>query len=363
MSIVLLTIIIIVFLLSRWVKADEFFLNKYVAFWTIPFLAVAIYSIINSDWHKELIYTYETLFYALSNSLNPYTSNVIYHRLSDGSVIFSTFNYLPGEIIPYYIAFILFRSWNFGIMLIVNLFINLIVTLVFIFHLPQINRSTKILYSFLLLFTSLTHSASLVFFLIMISSLLLVNQKENLKVKYRVALVILMGVGTVAKFFMLPFIFLYFWNNIIERKKRSYFADCIGTCSIFLLFTYPFGVWEVVYSTILFNLNLTQRAQVTTYYFNIVSGFCYYTHLQILYGILVGILFLLTIILTRNIPFHRRILYVSLIALIIFPTPEDQFLGSLFGLLLVSKLKELLNLKEIKNNIEKLRPTKVIIVP
>ncbi len=353
MSIVLLTIIMIVFLLSRWVKADKFFLNKYVAFWSIPFILIAIFSIINSDWHKELIYTYETLFFALNNGWNPYISQVIYHRLADGSVIYSTFNYLPGEIIPYYIGFIIFNSWNFGIMLIVNLIINLIVIWIFIFYLPQIGRLSKLLYSLILLFTSITHSASLVFFLIMISALLLLNQDENIQIKHRLVLIILMGIGTVAKFFMLPFIFLYFWNNIIEKKNKSYFTDLAGVSGIFLIFTYPFGIWDVIYSTIIFNLNLTQRGQVTTYYFNVVSGFCYYTHLQILYGIIVVILFLLTIYHTRNIPFHRRILYISLIALIIFPTPEDQFLGSVFGLLLVSKLQEYINLKNIQKTLIK----------
>jgi len=199
----------------------------------------------------------------------------------------------------------------------------------------------------------------------MLASLLLLYQKEEKSLKIRLALVLIMGVGTVAKFFMLPFIFLYFWNTIIEKKSYSYIADLIGVGIVFLLFTIPFGVYNVIYSTIIFNLNLSQRAQVTTYYLNIVSGFCYYTHLQILYGVIAVSLFFLSVVLTKNIPFHKRILYVSLIALIIFPTPEDQFIGSVFGLLVISKLDELINSKNSlgsDNLFQKVTPSKINLI-
>lgn len=343
LSIAVLAIIMLVFLLSRWIKAEDFFFNKFIGIWSIPFVFIGIFAIVNANWHGELIYTYQTLFNALSYDLNPYVQKVIYHRMANGSAILSTFNYLPGEIFPYYIGYLLFKQWNFGIMLIINFIINLVATFLVVFHIPKINRSTKIFYSLLLLLTSITHSASFVFFLIMLAALLLLYQKEDPSLKLRLAIVVIMGLGTVAKFFMLPFIFLYFWNTIIEKKDYSYIVDASGVAIIFLLFTMPFGVYNVIYSTILFNLNLSQRAQVTTYYLNIVSGFCYYTHLQILYGIIAMVLFFLSVVLTKNIPFHKRLLYVSLIALIIFPTPEDQFLGSIFGLLVISKLDELRN--------------------
>lgn len=316
--------------------------------WSIPFVFIAIYTLITASWHPELIYTYQTLFIALSNNWNPYVQHVIYHRLADGTSILSTFNYLPGEIIPYYIGYLLSKQWNFGIMLAINFFINFIATFIIIFQIPNISRSNKLFYSLLLLFTSITHSASFVFFLIMLASLLLLNQRKDVnspKLRSRLTLVLIMGVGTVAKFFMLPFIFLYFWNSIIEKRKFSYIIDFIGVGMIFLVFTIPFGIYNVIYSTIIFNLNLSQRAHVTTYYVNIVSGFCYYAHLQIFYGLIAVSLFFMSVILTKNIPFHKRILYVSLITLIIFPTPEDQFIGSIFGLLVISKLDELKNSK------------------
>ena len=341
MSIVLLTIILFVFLLSRWVNAEDFFFNKLIPLWTVPFILIAIYSLLNSDWNQELTYTYQTLFGALNNGLNPYVNNVIYHRLADGSVVYSTFNYLPGEIYPYYIAYLVFGTWNFGVMLLVNLFINLIISYIFIYQIPDVSISTKILYSLLLILTSATHSASLVFLLIMSSGLILLERKDDFSYKYRIILILLMGLGTVAKFFMLPFIFVYFWLNIIEKKYWSYIFDLAGTSIVFLLFTIPFGIWNVLYDAVFFNLNLTARAQVTTYYFNILSGLCYFTNTKFLYGPLVIVLFLGSVILTKKISFQKRILYISLICLLLFPTPEDQFLGCIFGLLLLSKLYDL----------------------
>ena len=352
-SIVLLTILFIVFLLSRWVKAKDFFFNNFVPIWTVPFILISIYAILNSNWNKEFIITYQSLFEAIKQGWNPYLDNVIYHRLANGSIIYSTFNYFPGEIIPYYFAYVMFGTWNFGVMLLVNIVMNSLVVLIFLSKSHQMSKYSRICYSLLLLLTSLTHSASLVFFLLMISCFVLLLQQEDISLKYRFLLVILMGIGSLAKFFMLPFIFIYFWHYIFEKKYYFYFIDLAGTLAIFLICTIPFGISNVLNSVIFFNLNLSERAQVTTYYFNILSGLCYFTDTKALYGILVIILFFVSVLLSRKVPLLKRILYISLICLIIFPTPEDQFLGCIFGLLLLSKLKELLEITVTTNSTPK----------
>ena len=340
-AIILLSILIFVILITRRIKANVFFNNRWISLWTIPFIIFSLYEIFSNDWNKEIIYVYNTLFSTLESGLNPYTSNVIYHRLEDGSVVYSTFNYLPGEIFLYYLAYLISNSWNFAIMLISNLFINLIVVGIFIIKTPKMNRTTKILYSLILTLTAIIHSVSTVFFLIMVSGFILLNNKEEIKLKQRILLTVLMGFGSVCKFFMLPFIFIYFWSNIIEKRKYSYILDSLGVTSVFLLFTIPFGVWNVLQSSIFFNLNLTQRAEVTTYYFNIVSGLCYIFNLKILYAPVVIISFIIFVVISKNIPFHRRVLYISALSLILFPTPEDQFLGCIFGYLILTKLYEL----------------------
>lgn len=339
--VIIFTVLIFIIWISRWIPASDFFYNRSFRLWVVPFIITAILITLFIDWDAEIVHVYRTLFSALSNGQNPYLEPVIYHRLADGSVSYSHFNYPPAEIPIYLLFYILLNQWNFGILIFVNLIINSFVALVFIIKTPDLDWDAKLPYVLLLIVTTLYYSVSTVFLSLFIAGILLIDLDINPTKLKRIGLILAMSLGLLAKFFMLPFAAIYFVHRIIEKHEWSYFIDAAVVLFIVLLITWPFGWFNVVRSTILFNLNLDVRSEVTTYYFNPISALFYFLNIKILYAPFVIIFFLTAALATRHLPLLNRIVLVSAFCLFLFPTPEDQYIGSILGLLILSKVAEL----------------------
>src|SRR5512137_1607 len=66
-------------------------------------LGAANLAVVSSD--SEIVRAYQSVFDALDNGLNPYTSGTIYHEIESVGPVFGNFNYPPLEIAPYYLAY------------------------------------------------------------------------------------------------------------------------------------------------------------------------------------------------------------------------------------------------------------------
>ncbi|UCE13575.1 MAG: hypothetical protein JSV04_15525 [Candidatus Heimdallarchaeota archaeon] len=339
--VIIIAVVVLVIWTSRWVSASDFFYNKSFRLWVVPFIITAILITLFRDWDAEIVHVYETLFTALSKGQNPYLEPVIYHRLADGSESYSQFNYPPAEIPVYLLVYILLKQWNYGVLIVSNLIINILVALVFSIKTPDLDWDTKLPYVLLLIVTTLYYSVSTVFLSLIIAGILLLAKDREPTKKNRIGLILAISLGLLAKFFMLPFAAIYFFHKIIEKHEWSYFIDAAVVLLIVMLVIMPFGWFNVVRSTILFNLNLDVRSEVTTYYFNPISALFYFLDMRTLYAPFVIILFLAATIATRHLPLLNRIVLISAFCLLLFPTPEDQYIGSIFGLLILSKVAEL----------------------
>jgi hypothetical protein len=339
--VMIFAVVIFVIWISRWISAYDFFYNKSFRLWVVPFIISAILITLFIDWNAEIVHVYRTLFSALSNGQNPYLEPVIYHRLADGSVSYSHFNYPPAEIPIYLLFYTLLNQWNFGVLIFANLIINTFVAFVFSIKTPDLDWDAKLPYMLLLIVTTLYYSVSTVFLSLVIAGILLLDMDINPTKMKRIGLILAISFGLLAKFFMLPFAAIYFLYRIIEKHEWSYFIDAAVVLFIVLLIIWPFGLYNVVQSTILFNLNLDVRSEVTTYYFNPISALFYFLNIKILYAPFVIILFITATIVTRHLPLLNRIVLISAFCLLLFPTPEDQYIGSIFGLLILSKVAEL----------------------
>lgn len=340
-SVSILPIALFVILMSRWISPTIFFNNNLFRLWVVPIIISAIIMVLFDYWDAELVHVYRSLFTALSNRQNPYLEPVIYHRLVDESVVYSQFNYPPGEIPFYLLAYLLLRQWNYGIIISANLMINGFVALIFYYKIPNLNRRQKLPYVFLLLVTGLHNSVSTIFLSLMMAGTILLDGADNHTLTKRIGLILAISLGLLAKFFMIPFAAVYFWHRIVEKRQYSYFIDAAMILLIVSLVFLPFGWFNVVKSTIFFNMNLDVRAEVTTFSFNLLSFLCCFLNIRILYAPIAVILFFITIHITRHLSLLNRIVFVSTCCLLLFPTPENQFFGSIFGLLVLSKVSEL----------------------
>lgn len=340
-SVIILPVVLFVIWTSRWISATNFFYNKLFRLWVVPFIISAIVLTVLVDWDAELVHVYRSLFSALSNGQNPYLEPVIYHRLADGSVTYSRFNYPPGEIPLYLLVYTLLNEWNYGVLIFANLLFNAVVALVFILKTPDLDWDAKLPYIILLIVSNLHNSVSTTFLSMMMASILLLDMNVNPTNVKRIGLILAISLGLLAKFFMIPFAAIYFWDRIVETREWSYFIDAAVILSIVLLINWPFGWFNVVQSSVLFNLDLSIRAEVTTYFFSPISSLFYFLDIKILYAPFVIILFLTAIIATRHLSLLNRLVLVLAFSLLLFPTPENQFVGSVLGLLILSKVNEL----------------------
>ncbi len=324
---------------QKYLSSEDFFESIWVLLGFISMIIAAIFFLITLNTDAELVHVYQSLFDAFKNGNNPYKDSVIYHITGDGSISYQQFNYPPGEIIVYWLGYLILQKWNYGVIIAINLIINAIVAFLFVKSSPHLENRKKAVFVLFLLLMNVHNSASTTLFITMAIGFIL---RANMEEKHRrIILVILMGFGSLTKFFILVLIAVYFWYKIIEQRDWSYFIDAGGVWLIILVSCVPFGLLNVWNSTIAFNLELSGREEVTTYYPNLVSAIFYILKLKVIYPFVVIILFALALINTRNKDLLERMVIISAISMLLFPTPEDQFIGSLVGLLLIAKINKL----------------------
>lgn len=158
----------------------------------------------------------------------------------------------------------------------------------------------------------------------MIASIILLDMEVNSTIIKRIGLILAIILGLLAKFFIMPFAAIYFWDRIIEKRKWFYFIDATAILSIGLLIIWPFGLFNVIQSTVLFNLDLTARPELTTYFFNPISSLFYFLNVKVLYAPFVIVLFFIAIIATRYFPLLNRFVLVLAFCLLLFLTPEKS---------------------------------------
>lgn len=340
LSLVVLISVIWVYWAVRHITVDNFFKSNYTQIWLLFLVVRAVGMLIFLDWDAELVHVYESLFDTMESGNNPYKDPTIYHRLIDGSVIYGYFNYPPGEIIFYWITYKIFNDWNYGLIIITNLTINIIILIVLAYKTQDISWRAKLPYFLTLLVINLHNSASTIFLSIIMAALIILNNPPKPSKLQRLLLIVSFAFGLISKFYMIPFVGVYFWYKIIDCKNREYIIDALLTITFTIIALVPFGIMAVFDNTVIFNLNLDTRQEFTTYYPNILSFVFYYFNIKLFYSISAIILLLFSLIITRKMEILERITIILALSLLVFPTPEDQYLGSLIGILFLSKVKQ-----------------------
>ena len=88
----------------------------------------------------------------------------------------------------------------------------------------------------------------------------------------------------------------------------------------------PFGPASVLRSTLLFNVELDQRAKLTTYYPNVVSGLLSWARLERIFPVLAVGALTIAILLAPRFRILTAMLLATTVFLLVSPTPEPQYL-------------------------------------
>lgn len=295
-------------------------------------------SVISSD--SEIIRTYRTVFDALEAGKNPYTAGTIFHEIESHGPVLGNFNYPPLEIFPYYLAYRIAGTWNITVLTVTMLLIHMLCCVILLRMFPRIRPVLLLPFMPMILLGEIKTTVALT---LLAASLILWTIKKDAEAPralHRYVIAVLFGLGLMTKFLILPLMAAYYAYKLDAKDVRSLARTGVEVSialATAVLVMAPFGVIEVLKNTALFNIVLEDRAALTTFYPNILSGPLAWLGLQGLYPIAASSILALSILAARKLGLFSAMLTASYVFLFVASTPEPQFLPVLLFMVVVAQ--------------------------
>jgi hypothetical protein len=307
-------------------------------------LAFGIHSLATIDPQAEIVSSYRTVFEAIDGGRNPYTSGTVFHRDENGTVVYGNFNYPPSEIYPYYLAFRLSGKWNSAILTAVMVLLNALCCLILLRMFPAIRPGYLMAFFPIFLFGEIKTNPSLTFLVTALLLWLMKKDRERPQKITRYLIAVVFGIGLMTKFLIIPLMAAYYWHKFDRRKFRSLVAIALDTgiaLATAVLVMAPFGVAAVFKNTVLFNLVLKDRAALTTFYPNVLSGPLEWLGLGGVYPIAAVIILGLSILAAPRLGLFPAMLTAAFTFLLVAATPEPQYLPIILYLTLAARCTDM----------------------
>ena len=307
-------------------------------------LALGLRTLAKPDFNLEIVRHYESVFKAIDSGGNPYTSGTIFHMGEGGQTVYGNFNYPPVEIYPYYLAYRIAGTWNSVVFTATVLLLNALCCLVFVLMFPRIRWPYLIPYFLVFLFLEVKTNPAMAFLVTALILLLVRLDARRPRPAYRYFIAVLFGVGLATKFFVIPLMAAYYWHKFDLKKLRSLalvVPDVAMAMATTVLIMLPYGVAAVFKNTILFNLVLKDRAVLTTFYPNVLSGLFTWLNLSDLYPAAAILILGLSILVAPKLNVYSAMLAATLTFLLVAPTPRAQFVPVVIYLALTGILANL----------------------
>ncbi len=288
----------------------------------------------------EIIRTYATVFDALESGKNPYTAGTIFHEIEISGPVYGNFNYPPLEIYPFYLASRIAGTWNLTVLTLTILLIQALCCLVLVRMFPRIRLIYLLPFLPVILLGEIRATAAMTILLVAMIIGQIKKDREKPGGIHRYVIAVLFGLGLTTKFLIIPLMAAYYWQKFDSRNLRS-LLDIAVDVSIALatavLVMMPFGVANVLKNTILFNLVLRDRAALTTFYPNVLSGPFAWFGLSGLYSVAAVAILALSILAAPRLSLFSAMLTAAYVFLFVAPTPEPQFLPLLLFLAVAAR--------------------------
>jgi hypothetical protein len=295
-------------------------------------------AVVRSD--SEIVRAYGTVFEALEAGRNPYTSGTIYHEIESLGPVLGNFNYPPLEIYPYYLAYKIAGAWNIRVLVATMVLIQAFCGLVLFRMFPRIRPVLLLPFMPLILLGEIKTNVALTFLVAVLILWAIKRQAEAPRPHRRFVIAVLFGLGAMTKFLILPLMAAYYVHQTDARDLRSIVRTGLDVgiaAAAALLVMAPFGVAEVFKNTALFNIVLEDRAVLTTFYPNVLSGPLAWFGLSWLYPFAAFALVALVIGAARRLALLPALLAASFAFMIAASTPEPQFIPVLLFMVVVGQ--------------------------
>ena len=307
-------------------------------------LGWGIINVSSIDPHSEMVDYYRSVFKALDSGRNPYTSGTIVHLGEDGRPVYGNFNYPPAEIAPYYLAYRVFGRWDSTVLTGVMILLNGLCCLVLLLTFPSIRAANLAAFFPLFLFGEIKTNPSLTFLVTALLLWLIVREREKPGKLRPLLIAVVFGIGLTTKFLIIPLLAAYYWNKFRPKEPAS-LVPIAGGGGIALatsaLIMAPFGVAAVLRNTLLFNLVLKDRAVLTTFYPNVLSGPLNGLGLGSVYPFAAAALLGAAVLAAPRLGLFPAMLTAVFVFLLAAPTPEPQYLPIVLYLALAWRCAEM----------------------
>lgn len=294
--------------------------------------------VIRSD--SEIVKTYRSVFDALEAGKNPYTSGTIYHEIEGAGPVYGNFNYPPLEIYPYYLAYRIAGTWNMTVLAVTMILIQALSAVMLVRMFRTIRPVLLLPFVPMIVLGEVKTTVALTLFVT--SAVLWVIKKDAEKPRqlHRYAIAVLFGLGLMTKFLLLPLMAAYYWHGFDPKDLptlKRIGVDLFVSLSTAALVMAPFGVIEVVKNTVLFNIILKDRAALTTFYPNVLSGPLSWAGLPGLFPIVALVLLTLSILAAPRLSLLSAMLTAGYVFMFLATTPEPQFIPALLFIVVVAQ--------------------------
>jgi hypothetical protein len=335
-------VVIAIWIVYRW-RPAWFARNTWVLGLVLVLgLVVAAQQLWTLGSNAEVTRVYRALFRALDVGRNPYDCRCIPHHVASGSLRFGNFNYPPTEIWPYYLVYRAVREWNAQIFTAVLVALSAGACVLLRLTFPHVPLRVLACYFPLLVFLGLTTNSATALFMVALAVLLITRTAgRHGNTARELALVAVFSVGLLTKFVVIPLAAAFYWSRVRLRDARSWVRCAVSASAVLALAALqmaPFGVVNVLRETLLFNLELDVRAELTTYYPNVVSGLFYWLSLEQLFPVVAVAILAGVVLLVPALDTWSAMLVVVSAFMLVATTPEPQYLAVLLYVALAGSL-------------------------
>jgi hypothetical protein len=299
---------------------------------------------------SEIVAAYGSAFAALDAGKNPYDSGTIVHFDEHGEHKLGNFNYPPVEIVPYYAVAKLWGRWDHRVLTWVLIAVQaLACALLWSTFRERVRGAPSVVLAFaplLICFELHTNVALSLLAVALVMRLILrpvhAGQRRN-----EWTPMLTFGVALLTKFLIIPLFATYVLHRLPRRGWRSWAAwracsvPIAGTAAALLValgLMLPFGVGNVLRETLLFNLVLSERAKLTTFYPNVLSGTLTWLGVPGAFPALAVLLLGAAILWSRRLPLAHALPFTGAAFLLVSPTPEPQYIPVIVYLALCAAL-------------------------
>jgi len=341
---VLLSAALTVIALLHAARPATFFRKEVLVFLLLSGLVLGAVNLSVLKTDSEIIRTYQTVFDALESGRNPYTSGTIFHDIENAGPVLGNFNYPPLEIYPYYLAYGVAGTWNLAVLTAAMVVIQALCGLALLLMFPRVPPVRFIPFLPLILLGEVKTTAAMT---LLVTVLILSVLKRDVgapRTSRRYLIAVLFGFGLTAKFLIIPLMAAYYWHHFDFRDLRSLARIAVDSgiaLATAVLVMAPFGVVDVLKNTVLFNLVLEDRAALTTFYPNVLSGPFAWLGLKSAYPSVAVAVLALAILAAPKLRLATAMLTSAIVFLLVAPTPEPQFIPTLVFIVVVAQFTAL----------------------